>query len=330
MILLGAGFSRNWGGWLASEAFEYLLGCTEISRDIQLRRLLWKHQETGGFEDALDELQTTYLRDPTGTERQLTVFQAAIGRMFTDMNRAFLEMVDWEFQRQDRSRMVQTFLTRFDAVFSLNQDVLLERHYCNDNIALVGARKWLGAQLPGMKQTPSPEPLHSNCWGRSTWAPAAAAEFQVDKQFQPLFKLHGSSNWRNPEGKSLLVMGGAKAIAIGRNPILGWYSKQFDEYLGGPGARLMVIGYGFRDPHINNAISRAVAQGLKIFVIAPDGAELAFKLNPTRQRGQIIGPSEVEDTLKEALIGASRRALREIFDSEGAEFNKVMRFFEPS
>jgi hypothetical protein len=25
-LLTGAGFSRNWGGWLANEAFEYLLG----------------------------------------------------------------------------------------------------------------------------------------------------------------------------------------------------------------------------------------------------------------------------------------------------------------
>jgi len=30
LLLLGAGFSRNWGGWLASEAFEYLLGSPEM------------------------------------------------------------------------------------------------------------------------------------------------------------------------------------------------------------------------------------------------------------------------------------------------------------
>ena len=29
VLLTGAGFSRNWGGWLAIEAFEYLLGCPE-------------------------------------------------------------------------------------------------------------------------------------------------------------------------------------------------------------------------------------------------------------------------------------------------------------
>jgi hypothetical protein len=34
----GAGFSYNWGGYLANEAFDYLLGVTETDDD--LRRLL--------------------------------------------------------------------------------------------------------------------------------------------------------------------------------------------------------------------------------------------------------------------------------------------------
>ena len=55
VLLTGAGFSRNWGGWLATEAFEYLIGCPEV--DEPLRRLLWKHKSRGGgFEDALAEL----------------------------------------------------------------------------------------------------------------------------------------------------------------------------------------------------------------------------------------------------------------------------------
>jgi len=56
VLLTGTGFSRNWGGWLANEAFEYLLGCPEV--DDHLRHFLWKHKrQGGGFEDALAELQ---------------------------------------------------------------------------------------------------------------------------------------------------------------------------------------------------------------------------------------------------------------------------------
>ena len=58
ILLLGAGFSRTWGSWLASEAFEFLLGCPTVIGNPQLRRLLWDSRLRGGFEDALDELQS--------------------------------------------------------------------------------------------------------------------------------------------------------------------------------------------------------------------------------------------------------------------------------
>ncbi|MGO9413417.1 MAG: hypothetical protein ACLQCB_22040 [Spirochaetia bacterium] len=326
LLLLGAGFSRNWGGWLASEAFEYLIGCSEIIDDGQLRNLLWKHQESGaGFEGALEELQSAYLRDPHNNLRQLTALQSAITRMFADMNRAFLNLIDWEFSA-DRESKVQVFLARFDAIFTLNQDIFLEKHYCNDNVMLLGARRWSGAYFPGLKRTRSAEPLHHNCLARSTWVPDAAA-FRLNAGAQPIFKLHGSSNWTSPEGKPLLIMGGAKAHEIVQNPILRWYSQQFDDYLFRPNTRLMIIGYGFRDPHINASIRVAVDKGLRIFIIAPAGAELAFRLSPTRQRGQIVVPTEEENMLKQAMVGASRRPLAEIFGGGTAEFGKVMRFF---
>lgn len=40
ILLTGAGFSYNWGGILASEVLQYLLGCEEV--DDGLRRLLWR------------------------------------------------------------------------------------------------------------------------------------------------------------------------------------------------------------------------------------------------------------------------------------------------
>jgi FtsZ-binding cell division protein ZapB len=98
LLLLGAGFSRNWGGWLAAEAFEYLLGCPEVIRDPSLAQLLWRYQPQGGFESALAELQSAYSRDPRSNEPALMGLQAAIKRMFADMNGAFMESAGWEFQ----------------------------------------------------------------------------------------------------------------------------------------------------------------------------------------------------------------------------------------
>jgi hypothetical protein len=57
ILLTGAGFTRNWGGWLANEAFEYVLGRPEVSEE--LRRRLWEDKlEAQGFEDTLAKLQS--------------------------------------------------------------------------------------------------------------------------------------------------------------------------------------------------------------------------------------------------------------------------------
>lgn len=326
LLLLGAGFSRNWGGWLATEAFEYLLGCHEIISDEGLRQLLWKHQSSGGFEAALAELQLAYARDRQ-VERSLMELQAAVLRMFEDMNAAFMSLTDWQFGQREKARQIGTFLTRFDAIFTLNQDLLLERHYANDNVRLAGVRGWSGPDLPGMR----PLPLsvgQGQTWAHRTWIPKAEADFKVLPSCQPIYKLHGSSNWTHADGKSMLIMGGAKVREIGQTPILNWYAKVFEEQLVEKGSRLMVIGYGFRDDHINKAIAKGVERGLKLFIVAPEGAELAMRLNPTRQPGMIAISTPLEGMLERSLVGASRRPLPNIFSSDDVEFNKVARFFE--
>jgi hypothetical protein len=54
VLLTGAGFSRNWGAWLADEVFEYLLGDKDLDRE--MRKFLWDTRRKG-FEEALTRLQ---------------------------------------------------------------------------------------------------------------------------------------------------------------------------------------------------------------------------------------------------------------------------------
>jgi hypothetical protein len=59
ILLTGAGFSHNWGGYLATEAFEYLLTVTEGDDD--LRSILWADKANGlAFEDSLAKLQNSF------------------------------------------------------------------------------------------------------------------------------------------------------------------------------------------------------------------------------------------------------------------------------
>ena len=329
-LLTGAGFSRNWGGWLASEVFERLLGCPSVNDRPDLRALLFRHQENGSFEEALAELQIERLRNPGARHEPLMTLQAAIKRMFDEMNAAFMDAsMDWQLGQRFRDHQIDTFLARFDAIFTLNQDVLLEQHYTSDCVLLgSGPKRWNGLDLPGMDRHPPQDAMHERSWARSTWTPRHDGNFQVARGAQPIYKLHGSSNWARADGLPLLIMGGGKALEIELNPVLAAYAKEFEKRLSSGDARLMTIGYGFRDEHINEVIFRAVEKGLTFFVVDPRGANLARDENKTRQPNKIIVGTELEAVFEKALIGSSSRNLREIFGGQGPEFAKVMGFFQ--
>ena len=184
VLLLGAGFSRNWGGWVASEAFEYLLGSPQLDDDI--RGLLWGRK--GGYEEALASLQSE--PDPVHRQR-LTKLESAILQMFADMNEAFSEMTESDFNfRNVPDLPVTSFLARFDAIFTLNQDLLIERQYLAENLGmLLQPRGW---QIPRME--PTTQPAATAIKEVKEWRPMDVSKFVVDANMQPYFKLHGSSN----------------------------------------------------------------------------------------------------------------------------------------
>jgi hypothetical protein len=152
-------------------------------------------------------------------------------------------------------------------------------------------------------------------------------EFITRENYQPIYKLHGSYNWfAEPYGERLLVMGGSKTASINAFRVLARYEEEFHAMLSQPDAHLMVIGYSFGDSHINGAIQTAATKGLRIFIIDTLGVDVIDKRNT---RAQIPEPAtELMQALMPRIIGASRRPLNEIINSDPVENEKVMRFFE--
>ena len=324
-LLLGAGFSRNWGGWLASEVFEYLLGCPEILSNAHLRRALWKSQSEGGFEQALSVVQADNSLGQMERDQAIQAFEIALIRMYGDMNAALLKVQDLEFPTA-QPNTVRGLLARFDAIFTLNQDLLLEHRYMVHGLA--GSRshgRWNGVQMPGLKEMPRTDGQTADSWVKGIWTDSG--QTSVDKDLQPIYKLHGSTNWRTTVGDNILVLGAAKTQAIQSSRLLRSYADNFDQSLCLPRARLMVIGYGFGDTHINGSLMRGAETGMQMFVIDPLGSDLARSLNRTRARGQITVSTVEEALFEKCLIGASRRTLREIFGADVVEHRKIERFF---
>lgn len=324
-LLTGAGFSRNWGGWLASEAFEFLLGDPAVVANAELRALLWRHQPTGGFEAALDELERGAAPH---LQRYAPQLRTAVRRMFDTMNSAF-KWKGLEFREPfGNDHPVRNFLVSFNAIFSLNQDLLLEHCYRGSKDGSVDRgdvrteRDW---QFPGVKllSTPDDRPTHPSAAG--IWVPSG--EHVITQDQQPIFKLHGSSNWRTAEDSDMMILGGGKAQAIERHPVLRWYSQVFTECLTQPDARLMVVGYSFRDEHINDALIGAMDKGLKLFVIDPLGADVGSTTNTVPKDAIGYKFTSLQESLQKALIGASRRPLSSTLGADHVERQKIERFF---
>lgn len=189
ILLLGAGFSRNWGGPLASDMFDRLLEQPEIDRDTDLRGILWDHKDKGGFENALEQVQQDWRANPGDAihERRLESFQAAIDRVFAEMDRGYAARFGWEFTNES-ARMLRTTLVQFDSIFTLNQDLLFERFYFNQNVLLSRPDHWDGVVLPGVR-----EQRHDGFPydpAQSRWTPLRSDQFTVRKRDQPYFKLH--------------------------------------------------------------------------------------------------------------------------------------------
>ena len=320
ILLTGAGFTHNWGAWLGSEAFEYLMGCREL--DDAVRAELWADKNRGlGFEATLGRLQQQARTDARQMGR-VQALTAALSGMFNMMDMGLKQQ---QFEATNDMRFqLGPFLARFDALFTLNQDLLLERHYF-PGMELMNPRRWSGAHSPGIG---APAPAHTYSADLQVSAhrsPLPKDQFRVEGNIQPYFKLHGSSNWF-ADGEQMLVMGGNKHEAIGASALLRWYWERFNFHLCQGGTKLMVIGYGFGDPHVNAALIDAAGKGLKMFIVDPAGTDVLDRRGPNMHIKPLT--DELMGTLQPTIIGASRRVLRATFGNDPVEYGRVIGFFD--
>jgi hypothetical protein len=105
---------------------------------------------------ALAEIQDDYEKSPTPENKaHLDTLQSAITTMFLDMEAGFASRADWNFRHTVEYKIAH-FLSGFDGIFTLNQDLLFERHYHDLDLALNQPKKWFGWRRPGIQVLPDP------------------------------------------------------------------------------------------------------------------------------------------------------------------------------
>ena len=177
----------------------------------------------------------------------------AIQKVFGDIEKD-TESYNYYSARNLCKELMKKFTKTHDgsgAIFTLNQDVFIETHCHDANIQCI---------YPYVAQMFVPnQPYKID--NISIKTKISKYERYVAKHngdlYLSYFKLHGSINWRLESNDSLLITGGNKLAYINKHPILEEYQNQFAAFLNKPNTKLLIVGYGFQDMHINNLLQKA-------------------------------------------------------------------------
>jgi|SRR5450631_3226968 len=262
IILTGAGFTKPWGGYLASELWSVIVSHPALraapETDMDLHDQL-------NFEETLARVQAE--PETFRKENGEAILWRAVLEAFAVMDS---RIARWSIEDQhtvlgdlirDLAATAGSSTTFF---FTLNQDLFVERTIpgCDGTLPPLVVPQGGGALTPG------------DPFGGPTKVVVPVVfdpvPFRAIKGRPGYIKLHGSMNWRAGHS-DLVVLGGAKAEAIARFPILRMNNAIFRRALREKNARLLVVGYGFGDKHINEPINQAAAarNGLAIWVVDP-------------------------------------------------------------
>jgi len=263
VLLTGAGFTQPFRGLLAEQMFSAIYNriCGSLALRTEMKH--WVPDYEGFYDHVLKSIQIE--------DKDKKLFETALRGTYEDL--------DENIREQDVSlrNICTRFFERFSGsgreegfVFTLNQDLFVER-WCSSHNTLI--------KIPGIDAHPDWfTPRFTSALQNEHWIelPDITRLEKNKKYFYTqnwgslgYVKLHGSYGWR---GKYPMIIGKRKTEQMKDEPLINWWSDLFQEILK-EAANLVVVGYSFRDEHINNWILQRMSQGLNLHVVNPKPME---------------------------------------------------------
>ena len=271
MVLTGAGFTKNFGGFLSNEMWPRVFNHPAIHENEKVRDELLKMTN---FEDAYSKV----LESDQFDEEERTAFKDAIEHAYNLLDEEISRYKPSSPSYFNLNHMAKLFFLLSEYAgderalwFTLNQDLFLERH-----------KNWRIAGAPDFQQEfyhlplrNKPNPIHLPSPQISQAQLEVALTNGVKNYAGPAYiKLHGSYCWKSWTGEPGMVLGINKEKFIEKEPLLKCYLKVFKKALNRESAKLIIIGYGFRDAHINRLLLKAIQEhGLNLYIINPRDPE---------------------------------------------------------
>jgi len=270
VLLTGAGFTHNFGAPLAEGMWSLIFNHSSITSNKRLQSLL---RDNFDFEDAFHKVMSGNY-----SEEERSLINTVILEAYESIDKVVRE---WTFRSGAPYPVniykAQALIASFAGenrecgfFFTLNQDLFIERQYYNGpppNLPGIRRPRDVTWFLPHFRQ-PVDKTSYCTLPGPDEVDQIAESGLQASKFCY--VKLHGSHGWQSHDGSPKLVIGGGKEELISREPLLRWYFSLFEAVLNQPRRKLLVIGYGFRDLHVNQIIANAVKKhGLRLLILNP-------------------------------------------------------------
>lgn len=304
VFLTGAGFTHNFGAPLATDIWSTTLSHPKVQAIPRVREALLRDSN---FEDVYDLITTgDYSSEEKEAIKEAVTFAYA---HVDDSVRSYSFAPGSPYPVNIYA--VQKFINMFSGskgqpgfFFTLNQDLFVERHYYNGT----------PPSMPGIASNRGFSSLFAHAklaQSDKVTLPSsdqlAGLESEMSRETFFYLKLHGSSNWYSADGQQRMVIGCRKSGRIDGEPLLAKYFDIFKRVLLTPARRLLSLGYGFGDEHVNDVIADAIKQGLQLHILSPS------LQSSTKER---ICKSHRGGEIWKGLFGYYRHTLLELFPQD--------------
>ncbi|MFA5829459.1 MAG: hypothetical protein WC843_03115 [Candidatus Gracilibacteria bacterium] len=262
ILLTGAGYTANYGGFLASDMYEKIFNNSRINSLSDIARGIISNSDDLDYEGIYSEIDASNDINPKdktiARELVIDAYKALDKELKSDFNKA-----GGTYSKVGRT-LIQRIIGRGSQkgfFFTLNQDLLHESRSGMKayGIPIAEAAKLNKKQVLERKdfvQLPNLSEIEK-LKGRVSAAEGHVGDYR-DLNDLNYIKLHGSYGWLSADGSDGMIFGKNKPRDLEKEPLLAFYLWLFREVLCRDGATLVVIGYSFRDKHINDVILDAV------------------------------------------------------------------------
>jgi len=268
ILLTGAGFTKNFGGFLAQEMWTHIFNDPEVQQNEDLRNKLINNFD---YESVYESVKATTREDERN--KSVKILESAILNAYIKLD----EIIKNEITYIDHYKL-DFFINRFSGdknmgkgfIFTLNQDLFVERQYINGKkFVCPGIKYPCNLNDPLMRRLSLPKDMYITISSQKISTQKRKEEIEAENSFY--IKLHGSFNWRDSDLQQLIITGQSKSQKIKMVGLLDWYWDMLKDILKQGTVKLLIIGYGFRDIHLNKLIEQAVLENnLKLYIISPN------------------------------------------------------------